>query len=207
VNLFLVRIKKKKPQEGPRARINEEIRAKELRVLLEDGDNLGVIPREMAIDEAVKRGADLIEISPNAVPPVAKIMEYGKWQYLENKKTKEIRKKATSTETKNIQVKIGTGDHDLLIKSNKASEFLREGHRVKIGLYLKGRSKFMDKSFHEERLNRVLYLISEPYKISSGPLKGPKGIAIFIERDKAKKDEANPSADQKQASAERSTPI
>ena len=81
----------------------------------------------------------------------------------QSEQLKEFNKKR---ETKNIQIKIGTGDHDLLIKSQKASQFLKEGHRVKFELYLKGRSKFMDRKFHEERLNRVLHLISEILSVS-----------------------------------------
>ena len=187
----LVRIKKKRPQEGPSARINEQIRSAELRVLVEEtGVNMGVVSREVALAEAARLGTDLIEISAASVPPVAKIMDYGKWQYLENKKAKAAREKAVSTETKSIQIKIGTGDHDLLIKSQKASEFLQEGHRVKIELYLKGRSKFMDRKFHEARLARVLHLITEPYKQAGAIMQGPKGLMLILEHDKAKKAEA-----------------
>ncbi len=185
-----VRIKKKKPQEGPRAYINEQIRAVELRVLLEDGGNLGVLSREKALAEARTRGTDLIEISPNAVPPIGKLMDYGKWQYLENKKAKAAREKMVSSDVKSIQIKIGTGDHDLQVKSAKASEFLREGHRVRIELYLKGRTKFMDRRFHEEPLNRARHLIAEPHRIASGPMQGPKGLIVILERDKTKKADA-----------------
>lgn len=182
-----MRIKKKKPLEGPRAYINAQIRGAELRIIGEDGKNLGVMTREAALAEAQRLGTDLVEISPNAVPPICRLVDYGKWQYLENKKNKEAKKKAVSTETKNIQIKIGTGDHDLLVKSTKASEFLKEGHRVKIELYLKGRTKFMDRKFHEERLNRALHLITEPHKIASGPMQGPKGLIVVLERTSAKK--------------------
>jgi len=182
-----VRIKKKRPQEGPTARINEQIRAKELRVLTDSGENLGVLSLEAALAEAGRRGYDLIEISAMSNPPVGRIMDYGKWQYLENKKKKVAREKAVSTDIKSIQIKIGTGDHDLLVKSNKVSEFLHEGHRVRIELYLKGRSKFMDRKFHEERLNRVLHLVTEPYKVSGAISQGPKGLTVLLERDKLRK--------------------
>ena len=134
-------------------KINHFIRAKELRVIGHDGANLGVLPLSAALVEAEKAGLDLIEISPNATPPVAKIMDFGKYQYLENKKKKQI--KTIATETKSIQVKIGTGDHDLEIKANKASDFLKEGHRVKINLFLPGRSKYMDPRFLETRLESL----------------------------------------------------
>ncbi len=170
-----------------RERINNQIRASELRVLGEDGSNLGVLSLKDALAEASSRGVDLIEISPNAKPPIAKLMEYGKYQYLENKKQQKARAGAKSTETKSIQVKIGTGDHDLELKAKQASEWLKEGHRIKVELYLAGRAKYMDEKFLRERLDRVLHLITIDYKISEPYKKSPKGIMVTIEKDSVKK--------------------
>ncbi len=155
----------------------------------EDGSNLGVLPFKDALESAASRGLDLIEISPNAKPPIARIMEYGKYLYLEKKKQQKAKAGAKSTETKSIQVKIGTGDHDLELKAKKASEWLREGHRIKAELYLSGRSKYMEEKFLKERLERVLHLITEHYKISEPYKKSPKGITITIERDTKKKED------------------
>lgn len=165
-----------------KARINHQIKSPELRVITEDGSNLGVIPLSQAIREAQARNLDLIEISPNAVPPVAKIMDYGKFQYDEKKKQKVAKSKAQTSDLKNIQVKIGTGDHDLELKAKKASEWLKEGHRVKIDLFLIGRSKYMDFNFLKERLDRIFKLITVEYKVASAPLKGPKGITTIVEK-------------------------
>lgn len=170
-----------------RERINNQIRASELRVLSEDGSNLGVISLKEALAKAVELGVDLIEISPNANPPIAKLMEYGKYQYLEKKKQQKAKAGAKSTETKSIQVKIGTGDHDLELKAKQASEWLRDGHRIKVELYLSGRAKYMDEKFLRERLDRVLHLITIDYKISEAYKKSPKGIMVTIEKDLAKK--------------------
>ncbi len=150
----------------------------------DQGANLGVLSLSEALVEAEKRGVDLIEISPNAVPPIGKLMDYGKYQYLENKKQKLSRGKAQVTETKSIQVKIGTGDHDLAIKAAKVSEFLTEGHRVKIDLFLPGRAKYLDEKFLRERLERLLHLVSASYKIADPAKKGPKGLNIVIEKAK-----------------------
>lgn len=152
--------------------------------MTETGENLGVMPKSSALARAQADGLDLIEISPNANPPVAKIMDFGKYQYLENKKVKAAVGKTTRTETKSIQVKIGTGDHDLEIKAGKVSEFLREGHRVKVELFLPGRSKYLDPKFLETRLERLLKFVSEDYRIADPPKKGPKGLSAIIERDK-----------------------
>ncbi len=140
------------------------------------------MPLSDALKLAKERGLDLIEISPNTVPPIAKLMEYGKFLYAESKKERAAKAKSKTTETKNIQVKIGTGEHDLDLKARKASEWLREGHRVKIELFLIGRSKYMDFNFLKERMERVLHLVSEDYKIAEAPKKGPKGLIVVIEK-------------------------
>lgn len=163
-------------------RINNQITAPELRVLLDDGTNLGVISFKEALDKARESGLDLIEISPKATPPVAKIMDYGKFQYAENKKLKVAKTKQHTVEVKNIQVKVGTGEHDLELKAKKASGWLKEGNRIKIDLFLPGRTKFMDIKFLEERMARVLKLITEEYKIADSAKKSPKGLSIIIER-------------------------
>ncbi len=165
-------------------RINHQIKASELRVVDESGANLGVMSLSAALTAAEAAGADLIEISPTAVPPVAKIMDYGKYQYLENKKLKLSKAKTHTTETKSIQVKIGTGDHDLEIKAGKVSDFLRQGHRVKIELFLPGRSKYFDFKFLTERLERLLKFVTETYKIADSPKKSSKGLTTIIERAK-----------------------
>jgi len=163
-------------------RINNQIQAPELRVILEDGSNLGVISFKEALDKARELAMDLIEISPKAIPPVAKIMDYGKFQYAENKKLKVAKTKAHTVEVKNIQVKVGTGDHDLELKAKKASSWLKEGNRIKIDLFLPGRTKYMDIKFLEERMARVLKLITEEYKVADPAKKSPKGLSIVIER-------------------------
>lgn len=165
-----------------KVRINHQIKAPELRVIGPDGANVGVISLTEALKMADEAGLDLIEISPNAVPPVAKIMDYGKYQYDDNKKAKLAKAKAHVVEVKNIQVKVGTGDHDLALKAKKASEWLSEGHRVKIDLFLPGRTKYMELNFLKERMDRVLKLITIEYKIADAPKKSPKGLTTIIER-------------------------
>lgn len=147
------------------------------------GQNLGVLSLEKAIRLAVDSGFDLIEIAPNAVPPVAKIMNFGKFQYLENKKQK-LGKAKKGSETKNIQIKLGTGDHDLLIKAGKTSQFLEEGHRVRVELFLPGRAKYFDRKFLEERLGRLLKLITASYRVAEPPQPSPKGLITIVEKTK-----------------------
>lgn len=165
-----------------RTRINQNIRASELRVVGADGTNLGVISLDEALEHAEKAGLDLIEVSPNAKPPVAKITDYGKFQYEQKKKQKEIKAKSHITETKIIQIKIGTGEHDLNLKSKRINEWLQIGHRVKIDLFLQGRYKYMEFGFLKERLERFLKLISEDYKVADPIKKSPKGLSTTVER-------------------------
>jgi translation initiation factor IF-3 len=137
---------------------------------------------------AKDRGVDLIEVVPDSKPPVAKLMEYGKYVYMESKKAKKMRAGAKPTETKAIQIKVATGEHDLELKAKNASKWLAEGHRIKVELYLSGRAKYQEEQFLRERLDRVLRFITEPFKIAEAPKKGPKGLALVIERDTRKKD-------------------
>ena len=165
-----------------RVKINYQIKAPEMRVITAEGENLGVLPIAKALEEAKNRGFDLIEISPNATPPVGKIMDYGKYLYDEKKKVKVAKTKTVTTELKTVQVKIGTGEHDLNLKAKRVSEWLGEGNRVKIDLFLVGRSKYMDINFLKERLERILKLITVEYKIAQEAVKGPKGLTIIVEK-------------------------
>lgn len=167
-----------------RERINNQIRASELRVIDSENNNLGVLSIKQALELAQEKGLDLIEISPNATPPVGKIMDFGKYQYEMSKKLKKVKAGAKSTETKSIQVKIGTGEHDLQLKAKTASKWLKEGHRIKIELFLSGRAKYMEEKFLKERLDRVMHLITENYKISDSYKRGPKGLTVTIEKAK-----------------------
>ena len=165
-------------------RTNNSIKAENVRLIGPEGENLGGVATKVAILIAVEFGLDLVEISPKANPPIAKIIDYGKFLYTESKKQKAIKSKARTVEVKSLQIKLGTGEHDLNLKAKKASEWLKEGHRVRIDLFLPGRAKYMDEAFLKERLDRVFKLITEDFKIAEAPKKGPKGLTSVIERAK-----------------------
>lgn len=133
-----------------------------------------------AADEA---GLDLIEISPNANPPVAKIMDFGQYRYETKRKASEVKAKSHVTETKSVQVKVITGEHDQQLKARRAAEWLSEGHRVKVDLFLSGRYKYMDEAFLKERLDRFLKIIPIEYKIADPVKKSPKGYTVTLERE------------------------
>ncbi len=144
----------------------------------------GIVPIAQALTMSRDAGSDLIEISPGANPPVAKIMDFGKFQYIENKKIKAAKANAKVSELKSLQVKVATGDHDLELKALQASKFLKEGHRVKFDLFLRGRVKYMDFNFLRNRLERVLTLITEEYKVIDPIKKSMKGLTVIIEKAK-----------------------
>jgi len=173
--------------------MNEGIRTLEVRVIGPEGENLGVITTKDALARAREMGLDLIEISPNAKPPVAKITDYGKYKYEQKKKEKEVKAGAHVTETKVTQVKIGTSERDMHIKASKAAQWLREGHRVKVDLFLWGRYKYMEFSFLRERLERFLAIIPESYKVAEEIQKSPKGLSVVLERDPSKKAPKTPA--------------
>lgn len=160
------------------------IKCPTLRVIGAEGENIGEISTRDATKMAKDIGLDLIEISPNAKPPVAKIMDYGKFQYDQKKKKKVQKSKAHNVEVKNVQVKIGTDDNDLMIKAKRSSKWLAEGHRVKVELFLPGRAKYLDRNFLQERLKKILKLITVDYNVAEEAKKNPKGLAMIIENKK-----------------------
>lgn len=174
--------RRKQGDYGPKININEGIRATELRVLFGDGKS-EIMSKKEAIARANTLGLDLIEISASATPVIAKITDYGKFQYEQKKKRKEIKAKARENAVgiKSIQVKVGTGDADIAMKAARASGWLRDGQRVKIELFLRGRVKYLDKKFLHARLHKVLPLLTEEYTIVEDIKTSPKGIMILVE--------------------------
>lgn len=119
--------------------INEEIRAKELRVIDEDGSMAGIMSLDDALALADKRGLDLVEISPNAKPPVAKVLDYGKYRYEIQKREKDAKKKHHNMQVKEIRLSTFIEDHDLQVKAKIAEKFLKAGDKVKVSLRFRGR--------------------------------------------------------------------
>jgi translation initiation factor IF-3 len=119
-------------------RVNEMIRAREVRVIDEDGQQLGILAVDEARSAAQERGLDLIEVAPQADPPVCRIMDYGKFRYEQQKKEKESQKKSRQIEIKTIRVRPNTDDHDLAYKMRNARKFLQKGRKVKFNVIFRG---------------------------------------------------------------------
>jgi translation initiation factor IF-3 len=122
-------------------RLNDQIRAPRLRVVDEDGKQLGILSKQEALAIADERGLDLVEISPEADPPVCKIVDWGKFNYQRTKQQQKNRKTAKALEMKQIRFGLRIGQHDLDIKLDKVRKFLEAGHKVKITLVYRGREQ------------------------------------------------------------------
>ena len=119
--------------------VNREIRAKEVRVIGPDGDQLGIVPTYKALAISGDHGLDLVEVSPNANPPVCKIMDYGRYKYEQTKKKQEAKKKQSTFQVKEIKVRPKTGDHDLNTKVGHIKKFIGKKDKVKVTVMFRGR--------------------------------------------------------------------
>lgn len=120
-------------------RMNEEIRVKEVRLLSPEGEQLGIVPIKDALSMAREKELDLVEISPNAKPPVCRIMDIGKFKYEQAKRDKEARKKQKVISVKEVKIRPNIEEHDLTVKTKNAMKFLKDGDKVKVTLMFRGR--------------------------------------------------------------------
>ncbi|MGC9448644.1 MULTISPECIES: translation initiation factor IF-3 [Cereibacter] len=148
------------PQRETGPRVNERIRCPEVRLIGANGENIGVVTPSRAMMMAEEAGLDLVEISPNAEPPVCKIMDFGKFKYEQQKREAEARKKQHIIEIKEIKFRPGTDTHDFDVKMRSVLKFLSEGDKVKVTLRFRGR-EMAHQELGLELLNRVAAQVSE----------------------------------------------
>ena len=141
-------------KDGPR--VNEEIRIREVHLIMQDGANKGTVPIAEALQTAQEAGLDLVEISPNAAPPIVKILDYGKYKYQEQKKAAEARKKQKVVEVKELKYRPMIDDHDYDVKMRAMQRFFEEGDKVKVTLRFRGREMA-----HQELGTRLLNRVKE----------------------------------------------
>jgi translation initiation factor IF-3 len=119
--------------------VNEKIRAPEVRVIGHDGQQLGIIPIRKALELAAMEHLDLVEVAPNAAPPVCKVMDYGKFKYQQNKRSQEARKKQTVIQVKEVKIRPKTDEHDLQVKIRHIKRFLAQKDKAKVTILFRGR--------------------------------------------------------------------
>jgi translation initiation factor IF-3 len=121
--------------------VNERIRSREVRLIDAEGKQVGVVPLEEALRHARVADLDLVEVDATATPPVCRILDYGKYQYEQDKKERELRKKRKKVEVKGVRISFKMGEHDRQLRRALAEKFLKEGHKVRVELPLRGREK------------------------------------------------------------------
>ena len=164
-------------ETGPR--VNENIICPEVRLIGSDGDNVGVVSPEKALELSEEAGLDLVEISPNASPPVCKIMDYGKYKYEQQKKESEARKNQKIIEVKEIKFRPGTDTHDYEVKMRSVTKFLENGDKVKITLRFRGR-EMAHQELGRELLERVATDIDGFGKIENIPKMEGRQMTMMI---------------------------
>ena len=167
-------------KDGPR--INEEIRVREVHLIEKDGTNKGTVQIADALAAAQEAGLDLVEISPNANPPIVKILDYGKYKYQEQKKAAEARKKQKVVEVKEIKLRPMIDDHDYQVKMRSMERFFEEGDKVKVTLRFRGR-EMAHQELGTRLLNRVKDDTTKMAKIESEPrMEGRQMVMILTPR-------------------------
>lgn len=162
-------------------RINEAIRASELRVIGEDGRQLGVLSRAEALKAAEAEGKDLVEVSPEASPPVAKIVNWGKYNYQRTKSAQKSRKNSKPLDMKQMRVGLKIGDHDLDVKLRKVSAFLEAGHKVKITVIYRGR-ELAHKELGFKLAERIIEHLGENIAVDQPPQFAGRQLNFVVRR-------------------------
>ncbi|MCL6285572.1 translation initiation factor IF-3 [Ruegeria sp. 2012CJ41-6] len=167
------------PQRDTGPRVNEKIRSNEIRLIGADGDNVGVVTPTRAMEMAVDAGLDLVEISPNANPPVCKIMDFGKFKYEQQKRESEARKKQKIIEIKEVKFRPNTDTHDYEVKMRNVFKFLENGDKVKVTLRFRGR-EMAHQNLGRELLERVAEDTKEIGKVENFPKMEGRQMIMLI---------------------------
>ncbi|MAM61234.1 translation initiation factor IF-3 [Maritimibacter sp. UBA3975] len=162
---------------GPR--VNEKIRVPEIRLIGAEGENVGVVTPERGMELAAQVGLDLVEISPNATPPVCKIMDFGKFKYEQQKRESEARKKQKTIEVKEVKFRPNTDIHDYDVKMRNVQKFLENGDKVKVTLRFRGR-EMAHQNLGRELLERVAEDTKEIGKVENMPKMEGRQMIMMI---------------------------
>ena len=165
-------------------RVNERIRAREIRVIDEEGKQLGIMPPYEALKHARERGLDLVEVSPTANPPVCRIINYGKYLYQLSKRQHEARKHQRSSGLKEVKFSPRTGEHDIEVKRNQMLRFLEEGSKVKATVEFRGR-EMAHRDLGWKLLERLIADIGEAGQIEMRPKQEGRNLSTIVAPKKA----------------------
>ncbi len=192
---------------GKGCKVNRDIVSPQVRLISEDGKMVGIVKVEQALSAAQAKGLDLIEVAPQAKPPTCKIMDYGKWKYENKKKASSVRKKQQTSEVKEIQIRVRTGEHDLETKLKNARRFLLDGDKVRINLRFSGRElAYQEIGF--KVLGEVSDRLSALSNVEVPAKKEGRQLFVLLAPDAVKiKSQATKGADQDAGSKEPSSQV
>jgi translation initiation factor IF-3 len=162
------------------ARLNGAIRAPQLRVITDDGQQLGILSRSEALQAAAEQGLDLVEVSPGANPPVAKIIDWGKYNYQRTKQLQKSKRSAKTVDVKQIRLGLKIGEHDLGVKLKKVNGFLANGHKVKFAIFYRGR-ELAHKDIGFKLAEKIIAELGESIAVDQQPQFSGKQL-IFVVR-------------------------
>jgi len=172
-------------------RVNDAIRAREVRVVDANGDQLGIMSAREALSIAGDRGLDLVEVAPNAKPPVCRIMDYGKHRYEQSKRDKAAKKKQKVTNVKEIRMSPKIDDHDFEVKLRAAERFIKAGDKVKVSVRFRGR-EIVHSDLAKTKLNKLAEQLKDFAMVERPPkLEGRQMIAVLAPRTDSQKAEAS----------------
>lgn len=168
-------------------RVNERIRIREVRLIDDEGNQIGVIPTRDALEMARERGLDLVEVAPNASPPVCRLMDYGKFRYEQSRKERDSKRHQQVTKVKEVRVEPKIGAHDLETKGNHAARFLDAGNKVKLTVLFRGRS-ITHPELGRDLLERLSEQLSERGVVEQGPRMEGRTMTMIMAPAKQKAD-------------------
>jgi translation initiation factor IF-3 len=172
-------ILRRSPKIRDRQRVNTRIRAREVLLIDEDGTRVGVVPLREALALAEERGLDLVEVAPNAMPPVCRVLDYGKYRYEQTKKEREARKHQKQAELKEVRLKPKTDDHDLEIKAKQARKFLLAGDKVKFTVRFRGR-EMAHPDIGREMLEQIAEQLRDVAIVEQRPLMEGRALSLLL---------------------------
>lgn len=193
-------------ERGPR--INERIGVREVRVIIEDGEQLGVLPTREALAKARELGLDLVEVAPTSRPPVCRIMDFGRYKYEQSKKTKQARKKQHQVKVKEIKMRPKIETHDYEFKKKHIVEFLEAGEKVKVTLQFRGR-EMAHTDLGRKILDRLARELVDLAKVESAPRQEGRIMVMMLMPHVTKKSSKGQDkpAEGKESEGEKESPV
>jgi translation initiation factor IF-3 len=164
---------------GPKLRLNRMIRAREVRLIGSEGEHLGVVPLDEALATAAAQGLDLVEVSPDAEPPVCKIIDYGKFRYMQEKRGREAKKKQRVIQVKEVRMRPKTEENDYQVKSRQIRRFLEEGNKAKVSMRFRGR-EHEHAELGQQKLQRLMLEMQDLATIEQAPQMEGRMITMVL---------------------------